>query len=255
MKRIQDFAKDLAGEKHYVLVRYGTKHRGAWMDKVTAIKRERSLLLNHCEACQLISAVTATEKLGGDMAEVGVAYGASAKLITEYAPSRTLHLFDTFEGLPAVTQKDSRKFVAGQFRSSLNDVQRYLGGRNVRFYQGLFPFTAEPVKDKVFSFVHLDADLYESTMAGLRFFYPRLCPGASLICHDYVTSEGVNAAVGEFFADKPEPVIELTGYQCMVVKVEAATVPNPWGVHSGLADVLVSPAGEPDAGPPHMGTA
>ena len=72
------------------------------MDKVSAIKQERTFLLNHCEACQLISAVTATEKLGGDMAELGVASGASAKLISEYAPSRTLHLFDTFEGLPDV---------------------------------------------------------------------------------------------------------------------------------------------------------
>jgi O-methyltransferase len=68
--------------------------------------------------------------------------------------------------------------------------------------------------------VHLDADLYESTMAGLEFFYPRMPPGAILICHDYLSSEGVNAAFGEFFADKPEPVIELTGYQCLVVKVE-----------------------------------
>jgi hypothetical protein len=29
----------------------------------------------------------------------------------------------------------------------------------------------------------------------------------------------VNRAFEEFFADKPEPVIELTGYQCMIVKL------------------------------------
>ena len=193
------------------------------MDKVSAIKQERSFLLNHCEACQLISAVTATEKLGGDMAEVGVAFGASAKLISEYAPSRTLHLFDTFEGLPDATEVDSPHFARGQYSSQLADVQEYLGGRNVRFYKGLFPATAEPVKDHSFSFVHLDADLYESTIAGLRFFYPRMSPGAILICHDYLTSEGVNAAFSEFFATKLEPVVELTGYQCMVVKVGDST--------------------------------
>ena len=220
MKRIRELAKDFAGKKHYVLARYETMHRRKWMDRVTAIKRERTLLLNHGEACQLISAVTSTEKLGGDMAELGVAYGASAKLISEYAPNRMLHLFDTFEGLPAVTDDvDSPKFESGQFCSRLEDVQRYLDGRKVRFYKGLFPATTEPVKDKVFSFVHLDADLYESTMAGLKFFYPRMDRGAILICHDYLTSEGVNTAFREFFADKPEPVIELTGYQCMVVKV------------------------------------
>ena len=174
----QEIAKDLAGRNHYVLTRYEAKHRASWMDRVTSVKRERTLLLNHGEACQLISAVTATEKLGGDMAEVGVAYGASAKLIAEYSPTRTLHLFDTFEGLPAVSRRDNEKFAAGQFRSAVDDVRQYLVGKNVRFYKGLFPHTAEPVKDRVFSFVHLDADLYESTMAALRFFYPRLCSGA-----------------------------------------------------------------------------
>jgi hypothetical protein len=218
MKSIRDLAKNLAGKNHYVLVRYDTMHRKEWMDNVTAIKEEREFLLNHCEACQLVSGVTATEKLGGDMAELGVAYGASAKLISEFAPNRTLHLFDTFGGLPELSNVDSSKFTSGDFRSDLEDVQKYLDGRNVRFYQGLFPATAEPVKDTVFSFVHLDADLYESTLAGLKFFYPRMCPGAILISHDYLTSDGVNAAFKEFFCDKPEPVIELTGYQCMVVK-------------------------------------
>ena len=224
MKRVQDLAKELAANQHYVLVRYETMHRRSWMDKVTALKRERTFLLNHCEACQIISAVTATEKLGGDMAEVGVAYGASAKLITEYGPSRQLHLFDTFDGLPEGTAKDSEKFVAGQFYSKMEDVQRYLDGRKVSFHKGLFPSTAGPVEDRMFSFVHLDADLYESTIEGLKFFYPRMCPGAILICHDYLTSAGVNTAFKEFFDDKPEPVIELTGYQCMVVKLGAATV-------------------------------
>jgi hypothetical protein len=32
----------------------------------------------------------------------------------------------------------------------------------------------------------------------------------------------VDAAFKEFFADKPEPVIELAGYQCMIVKVRTA---------------------------------
>jgi len=153
------------------------------------------------------------------MAELGVAYGASAKLISEFAAGRMLHLFDTFEGLPEVADVDSSKFAGGQYRSEFQDVQKYLDGRQVRFYKGFFPATAEPVQDKKFSFVHLDADLYESTLAGLHFFYPRMLPGAILICHDYLTSQGVNMAFNEFFAGKQEPVIELTGYQCMIVKV------------------------------------
>ena len=223
MKRIQDLAKDLAGKNHYILVRYEAAHRRKWMDRVTAVKKERPLLLSHCEACQLISAVTSTEKLGGAMAELGVAYGASAKLIGEFALRRTLHLFDTFDGLPETAEIDSPKFSAGDLRSKIEDVQEYLRGADVRFHKGLFPGTASAVEGETFSFVHLDADLYKSTLAGLEFFYPRMCPGAVLICHDYLTSQGVNVAMSEFFYDKPEPVIELTGYQCMVVKQGAGT--------------------------------
>jgi len=50
MKRIQDLAKDLAWKNHSVLTRYETLHRREWMDKVTAIKEERTFLLSHCEA-------------------------------------------------------------------------------------------------------------------------------------------------------------------------------------------------------------
>jgi len=218
-KRFQDVVKLFFARRHYILARYDTKHRAGWMDHVTDILTERELLLSHGEACQLISAVQATAKVPGDMAEVGVAYGASARLIADYAPERSLHLFDTFAGLPTPGTGDSPKFAAGDFKSSLEEVRSYLGSRSVNFFPGLFPATARPVEDKVFSFVHVDVDLCESTLACLRFFYPRLSPGGILISHDYLTSDGVNAAFQEFFADKPEPVIELTGYQCMVVKL------------------------------------
>lgn len=245
MKRIQDLIRNLAGKRHYSLVRYEAKHRRAWMDAVTAAQSERPLLLNHCEACQLISAVTATGKLGGNMAELGVAYGASAKLICDFAPGRTLHLFDTFDGLPAPAERDSVKFAAKQFQSGIESVRRYLDGRDVVFHKGLFPATAAPVSGMVFSFVHLDADLYESTIEGLKFFYPRLCPGGIILCHDYLSADGVDAAVREYFADKPEPVIELTGYQCMIVKAAGRAVGNdePGALQEDLRRLSRTPAG------------
>jgi hypothetical protein len=47
--------------------------------------------------------------------------------------------------------------------------------------------------------------------------------GGIIIAHDYghLISAGVRKAIDEFFADKPEPVIELCGSQCLVVKVQA----------------------------------
>jgi O-methyltransferase len=67
--------------------------------------------------------------------------------------------------------------------------------------------------------VHLDADLYESTLAAFEFFYRRLPPGGIMLCHDYHSAAGVVKAIEEFFRDRPDPVVELTGYQAMIVKL------------------------------------
>ena len=53
----------------------------------------------------------------------------------------------------------------------------------------------------VFSFVHLDVDLYQSTKDGLAWFYPRLNRGGILISHDYSNADGVRKAFDEFFAE------------------------------------------------------
>ena len=202
-----------------ILVRYDSERRRSRTAEVARIKKERPLLLKYSEACQLISALTATDKIPGDIAEVGVAYGASAKLLCTFAPERILHLFDTFEGLPEPTTKDSPQYKAGQYSCDLESVKQYLAHTRTEFHKGLFPHTAEAVKDKAFAFVHLDVDLYESTLAGLQFFYPRLSSGGILISHDYLLAAGVGRAFTEFFADKPETVVELIGDQCMIVKL------------------------------------
>jgi O-methyltransferase len=171
-----------------------------------------------CEACQIMSLVDAVGKVPGDLAEVGVGSGASAKMIAARAPQRTLHLFDTFEGLPDPSAVDSSRFRKGQYRHSHEDVRMYMREANAWIYKGAFPQSAREIGFARFALVHLDVDLYEATKAGLEWFYPRMNPGAMLICHDYDTSDGVNAAFQEFFADKPEPYFDLVGSQCMFVK-------------------------------------
>ena len=183
------------------------------------IRSERDMLLLPSEACQIMSAIDAVKKIPGDMAELGVARGASAKMMTCCAPERVLHLFDTFDGVPEPGVKDSPRFKKHQYRFTIEEVQSYLKGDNLRFYKGLFPETAKGLSDTKFAFVHLDADLYESTKAGLEWFYPRLNRGGILICHDYDTSAGVNRAFEEYFSDKPEPYVDLVGSQCMFVKM------------------------------------
>jgi predicted O-methyltransferase YrrM len=182
--------------------------------------RERRTLLQPTEACQLMLALSAVSKVPGDAAEVGAFRGGSAKLLAWVAPQRTLHLFDTFEGLPEPGQEDSKLFRHGQYRASEEETREYLAGCNVRIYKGLFPGTASAVANQSFAFVQLDADLYQSTKDGLEFFYPRMEKGGIILTHDFAPRrEGVYRAFQEFFRERPEPVIELTGNQAMIVKL------------------------------------
>ncbi len=59
--------------------------------------------------------------------------------------------------------------------------------------------------------MHLDADIYEATLDGLKFFYPRMPKGGIILIHDYNALHlvGIKKAIDEFFKDKPERIIDL----------------------------------------------
>ena len=212
--------KRALAKRHYFLIRYtdGDGHRSKWIESAERAARSIPTLLDPWEVCNILSALRAVQRVPGVMAEVGVAYGGSARLIAEYG-GRHLHLFDTFSGLPAPQKRDSRKFRTGDFKSDLDLVRERLKDYPVSFHIGMFPQTASAVADQRFSFVHLDVDLYQSTLDGLDFFYSRLSPGGVILSHDYASSAGVTSAFAEFFASKPDPVFELIGYQCMATKL------------------------------------
>lgn len=207
--------------KNLEVLSYDQPHRAEAVRLIRKVQAERELLLSLPEAYSIFAAVKQTAKVPGDIAEVGVYQGGSSKLICEAKGARHLHLFDTFAGLPPRKDVDLPHFTEGNYACSLDSVRRYLASYSgITFYEGLFPKTATPVgSHHTFSFVHLDVDLYESTRNCLEFFYPRLSPGGMLISHDYYAAKGVRDAFDEFLVDRPEPLIELTGDQCMVVKI------------------------------------
>ncbi len=203
------------------LSHYGCPERKEFAKDLKKIRVETELLLEDIEAYHIFMAVKCTQKIPGDIAEVGVYKGGSAKIICSAKGDKHLHLFDTFEGLPKVEDIDMVwPFYEGKFAASYDSVREYLkDGDNVFFYKGIFPQTSDPVKDKVFSFVNLDVDCYESTKQCLEFFYSRMSSGGILLSHDYITAPGVKKAFDDFFLGRPEPVLETAGSQCIVVKV------------------------------------
>lgn len=189
-------------------------------DMLTQVRRERVSMLSSFESYIVYSLAKSQSKHEGDLAEVGVFQGGSAKLMCEVKGDRTLRLFDTYEGLPDSSSKDRGVHRNGQYACSLESVQKYLEGYpNVFFHKGLFPDSAVGVPEAKYSFAHFDVDLYEGTLACLEYFYPRMIAGGVMLSHDYGLLAGVEAAFTEFFADKPEEVIDLPTTQCMVIKL------------------------------------
>jgi len=209
----------------YGLVSYHGREEG--FEEVRRLRRQRRMLLTPVEAYQIFTLVRNLRKLPGDLAEVGVYRGASARLIHEASDGRPLHLFDTFEGLPLPSNGDllpnggeCSALGEGWLRVEYEKVVPYLEGlENVHLYKGIFPGTSGPVADRQFSFVHLDMDLYEGTLAALEFFYPRMVPGGVILSHDYIILPGPTKAFQEYFANRSTPIIELPGAQCMAVKI------------------------------------
>jgi O-methyltransferase len=146
--------------------------------------------------------------LNGDYAEVGVYNGASAKAIAMGKQYNTLHLFDTFSGMPnKISDNDESIYKEGVHTGSLQKTKYNLVEfNNIVYHIGTVPDTfSEIEKGTKFSFVNLDADIYASTYESLMFFYPRLVKGGKIILHDREAS-GVKAAINDFFGFKEEGI-------------------------------------------------
>lgn len=218
---IQKNIVDILSKKRLVMLGYNYKKTAPIFDIVAKIKKKRDLLVTYNEAYQIFMSVKNTEKIKGDIAEVGVYKGGTAEIIARAKGNKKLHLFDTFEGLPKGTKYDDEEdLYKGRFRTVFQEVKNSLKNeKKIYFYQGLFPSTAKPIEKSRFSFVHLDVDLYNSTLDSLKFFYPRMSKGGIILSHDYANLPGVSKAFDEFFAQKPEPIIEMSSSQCLIVKV------------------------------------
>jgi O-methyltransferase len=188
------------------------------LNTIRRCRREAESLLTGNEAFLLHSLAQAQSGLDGAMAEVGVYQGSSAQIICEAKGDRPLYLFDTFTGLPKPDETETRMLGQGQYSASFVAVQSLLRAyRKVRLCPGMFPQSAAGIGRVRFSLVHLDADLYSSTLAGLEFFYPRMVAGGIIVLHDYSTLPGVARASREFLSEKRERVIELPTTQAMIV--------------------------------------
>ena len=161
----------------------------------------------------------------GEMVECGVWRGGSMQavartLLGRGVSDRELHLFDTFEGMPAPTDKDRR--VGGAAASELlersprtersvwavadlPDVQAGMAttgypADRIHYHAGLVQQTIPSQAPEQIALLRLDTDWYESTRHELTHLYDRVPSGGVIIVDDYDYWEGSRHAVDEFLA-------------------------------------------------------
>ena len=175
----------------------------------------------------LIKAVTYVTQNGiaGDIAECGVWRGGSMMtvaltLLAHGDRSRSLYLFDTFEGMSSPSRDDkSLDGVSADVQlerdpqgtgvwcyASLEDVRANILStgypeEKIHLIKGKVEDTIPRHIPSSLSLLRLDTDWYESTKHELRHLYPLLNTKGILIIDDYGHWQGAKKAVDEYFAE------------------------------------------------------
>lgn len=153
------------------------------------------------------------EGVPGDFVECGVFAGvqvaAMAKAMLDAGDTaRKVHLFDSFEGIPAGGPHDTNwTHPAGTSKCSMTLVKLHMQEWGVPqdllvYHPGWFKDTVPVADIPQIALLRLDGDLYESTLVCLARLFPRVVRGGWVIADDYGLP-GCREAVNQFLADQP----------------------------------------------------
>lgn len=169
----------------------------------------------------LTDAINATAGVPGDIAEIGVYTGDSARHMAELTDCR-LYLYDTFAGCPGemVTPRDNIH-GHGSLAAPRRVAEATLAQHRDRctFRQGVFPKTATEDPGP-FRLVHVDCDLFLSTLAALAWASTRLSADGLIVCDDYGcgSTKGAKEACDMFLAIVPGWELKVVGHGQAVIK-------------------------------------
>ena len=135
----------------------------------------------------------------GAAAELGVYRGRFARCINRLLPERTLYLFDSFAGFDS-SAGAGEAMQAAHENTSIRQVLEVLPyPERAVVKPGFFPESLGGLEEQ-FCLVSLDVDFYQTTLEGLRYFWPRIAEGGYLLLHDWGSPKlpGVAKALQDF---------------------------------------------------------
>ena len=146
----------------------------------------------------------------GAAAELGVYRGFFARCINQLLPERKLYLFDSFEGFGEEAQA-SESFQAAHRNTAIEKVLAIMPyPEKVIVKPGFFPDSLDGLEEQ-FCLVSLDVDFYQTTLDGLRYFWPRLEKGGYLLLHDWGSPKlpGVRQALAAYERELGQRILSV----------------------------------------------
>jgi O-methyltransferase len=183
-------------------------------------------MLVTADRCYIIHAF-ARRPVAGDVAECGVFAGGTAHLLAATlsgaGSSATLHLFDTFAGMPETAEPGRDFHSPGDFAlTSIERVRARLDAYPfIQFHPGFVPDTFGELGDVRFAFVHVDLDIYPSVRDACAGLWPLVERGGVMVFDDYGfwhLRHAARRAVDEYFATQVDKPIVLATGQALVIK-------------------------------------
>lgn len=189
-------------------------------------------------------AAVAASKVDGDFVECGVSHGFLSSAIMEYLDwdtlGKTFYLLDTFTGMdPRFVSEEERKAGAlvrnqaaldfGIYGSGVDAVRaNFAQWNNQRIVVGAVPETLDQVESGSVAFLHIDMNCAPPEVASLRYFWPRLTPGAMVLLDDYANRgrDEQRVAMDKVAGELGVVICSLPTGQGLLVKPPAAVTPN-----------------------------
>jgi O-methyltransferase len=217
-KRVQPYLRGLRKRFQRISMTLDEPYRSVFPYTQANPVRQRSLV----SLCEIID----QERVPGAIVECGVLDGGTAALMAWATngsdPTRPVHLFDSWEGLPETTSEDGAAAAVwtGQDVGSPRRVLAIMdklkvASSRLNIHRGWFDETFPRTHVPEVAILHIDCDFYEPTRLCLEKWYPVISPGGFVQFDDYGAFSGCRRAVDEFIAEHREIRLQTVGDDVM----------------------------------------
>lgn len=143
----------------------------------------------------LLKCAMQASRIKGDFIECGVDRGGTALSVLTYLTpkafaGREFHLFDTYEGVQpeqmTAKEKHDSRLKEGRYVDAFAQVGRtFAPFPFVKLVRGMVPGTLSQYRGKKVAYLHIDMNVSLPECEALKYFWPKLSPGAPVIFDDY----------------------------------------------------------------------